>query len=196
MVILTSCGLKIKEKCGDLLKLVRNKKVLICSNGLNLSSKKDTLNTISLNIQDLVVRLDEDELNVDNVYKYIDYYDCIYIAGGNIKLLSEMLNHKEIYQSIHNFIKKGKILITEGMATLITTHNLDYIDHIIANFDEEDNIYKKLNYSLIKTLNLTKEKIIVHSNCLSKFFKGSCKFVEKQNRLTFTYLKDGDIIVL
>lgn len=196
MVIISSCGLQIKDKCGDLLKLVKNKKVFVCTNSLDREIKKNQfVDKAKENISDLVARLDDGELTVDNISKFINYYDCIYLAGGNVRLLGEMLNHKEIKEGLLKFINSGKIFITEGNASLIVIDDLSYINQITSSITEENMIYKNIDYSKIKTLSLTGEKIIVQVDNLN-FFRSACKLYEKQNRASLTYLFNGDIFVI
>ena len=196
MVILTSCGLQIKEKCGDLLKLVNKRKVFIMINAVDNSLKSQLTNSIENNIKDIASRVDCGELTAENISKYIDYYDCIYLAGGNIKKLSEMINHKEIKDGLLYFIDKGKTLITEDTSTLLAVDNLKYLNQITNSLDEEDKIYKDIDYSSLNNLALTKEKIIVHADKIKPHFQGACRLVERQNRLSIRFLKDGEILVL
>lgn len=196
MVIISSCGLQIKDKCGDLLKLVKNKKVFVCTNSLDREIKKNQfVDKAKENISDLVARLDDGELTVDNISKFINYYDCIYLAGGNVRLLGEMLNHKEIKEGLLKFINSGKIFITEGNASLIVIDDLSYINQITSSITEESMIYKNIDYSKIKTLSLTGEKIIVQVDNLN-FFRSACKLYEKQNRANLIYLFNGDFCVI
>lgn len=196
MVIISSCGFQLKDKCGDLLKLVKNKKLFVCTNAIDRDIKKSQyLDKTKENISQLVARLDYGEFTTDNIVKFANYYDCIYLAGGNVKLLSEMLNHKEINEALLKYINCGKLFITEGNASLILIDSLDYINQITLNVSEEHDIYKSIDYSKINTLALTSEKIIVHVDNLN-FFRSACKLYERKNRVSLKYLFDGEFIVL
>lgn len=196
MVIISSCGFQIKDKCGDLLKLVKNRKVFICTNALDREIKKNQfVENAKINISPLASRIDYGTLDVDNILKYVNYYDCIYMAGGNVKLLSETLNHKEVKQGLEKFINSGKLFITQGNAGLIVIKDLSYLDNITSSITEEDFNYPKLQYAKLNTLALTDKKIIVFPNNIN-YFKSACKFYEKKNRTALTYIDNGEFIVL
>ena len=197
MVILTSSGLKDKEKSGDLLKLVKNKKVFICNNAIERKLYREShFKVLKENIQDVVVRLDEGELNSENIQKYIEYYDCIYLAEGNLRILSDMLGNKVVKQSILNFINKGKLFMTEGLSTYIASDSLEYLNYIIKSLDQEDMIYNNINYEILNNLALTNKKFIVHADNLTKKFKGACRLAEKNMKLSLKFLNDGEFVVL
>lgn len=197
MVILTANGFQNKENCSDLLKIVKNKKVFICTNAIDRDIyKKKCYEKNFAFLNGLPSRLDGGDLTCENIYKYQDYYDCIFIAEGNIKKLGDSLNNKEVKEGLLKFVSRGKTLICEGLSSLIATQNLDYINAVLNCLDEENDFYKSLNYSSITTLGLTKEKIIVYPNILRGKFQGACKLAEKQNRISFRYLKDDEFIVL
>lgn len=135
-------------------------------------------------------------MSSDNIKNYITYYDCIYIADGSLRKLSETLTHQEVKDSLLSFINSGKIFITEGVSSLITVDNLDYVNFIVKSFDEENSIYPRINYSTLKTLKLTTEKIIVYSDKLPKYFQGACRIAENHYKLPLTYLYKGELMVL
>lgn len=197
MVILSANGFQNKEKCGELLKVVKNKKVLVCTNAIEREIyKKSYFEIVNKLLSDIVTEINIDDLNSDNVLTYITYYDCIYIADGNLKRLSEMLTHQEVEDGILSFINSGKIFITEGKSSLITVDNLEYVNFIVKSLDEENNIYPTINYSTLKTLKLTTEKIIVCADALPKHFQGACRITENHYKLSLTYLHEGELIVL
>lgn len=196
MVIVTANGYQDKEKCNELLKIIKNKKVFVCTNAIERDLlKKKHFEILKENVDGFPLRFDGGDLTSDIAYKWTDYYDCIYIAGGSLRNLSEMLDRKEIKDSLLKFVNRGKILITEGLASLIVCNNLDYVNDIVASLDEENDIYKSINYSSINTLNLTKEKIIVFFKKLPKHFQGACKVAEKLNRISLTILKENEFAV-
>ena len=196
MVILSSSGFQINDKCGELKKLVRNRKVFICNNAIERPLyKKKHFQNIQQNIGELVARVDEGELTVENAFKYTEYYDCIYLAEGNLRILSDTLKRKDIESALRNFINSGKTLITEGIAGHLLCADLDYLN-FIANTIDQPKIYDHINYAILTSLQLTKEKYIFHVNKLKKSLKGACKLAEKHYRTTINLLNDGEMVVL
>ena len=197
MVILSANGFQDKDKCGELLKIIKNKKVFVCTNAIERELyKKKIYQTAKDNIDEVPSRFDGGDLNLENVYRYLDYYDCIYLAGGSLNLLSDMLSVTEMKEALLKFINKGKIFITQGLSSLIAVENLEYLNFIVNCLSEENKLYPHFNYSSIKTLSLTKDKIVFCPSSLPKVFQGACKIAEKQNRISLTYLKDNEFIVL
>lgn len=196
MVILTANGFQNKENCSELKKLLKNKKVYICTNAINQSFyKNQAYNLIKENMGSTAIRIDGGDLNIDNAYRYCDYYDCIYITSGNLRLLSETICFSQVKESLLKFVNRGKLLLIEGNSSLIAVDNLDYINQILKSLTQDLNDYPSLNYSALKTLSLTNEKVVVDLNHLPKQFKGACKLAEKNLKTSFSYIKENEFII-
>ena len=197
MVILSSSGFQNKEKMCELKKTVKNKKVYVCTNAIEKQKDKDKVfDLIKENIQDTTAKVDQGELTTENINRYIEYYDCIYLAEGDLRRLNEMLSHKQIKEGLLKFIDNGRLFITEGLSGHIASDNLHYLNFILQSLDEEDKIYKFIDYSNLITLDLSKEKYLFHANKLVRKFQGACKLAEKNYRTSIIRIDDGDFVVL
>lgn len=197
MVIVSSNGFRNKDKISELVKTVKNKRVYICTNAIEKSSSKEKLfSLLKENIEDFTKTLEYGELTAENINKYVDFYDCIYMAEGSLQKISDMLSCNEIKEGLLKFIDSGKLFITEGTSGHIVTDNLEYLNFMIKAVDEENKIYKCLDYKSLNTLGITNEKYIFHINKLLRKFKGALKLAEKKYRISITEIADDDFVVV
>jgi hypothetical protein len=203
MVILSSCGLKVKEKCGDLLKVVQNKSVLCAV----IDKNEDDFIKICQNVEGCVKNISKICLNANNITEILNF-DCLYIMENNIHKLCKLFNNENVRKTILKFIELGLCVICEGESSLIFLNDLSYIDElcnrIVKSFSENSikQVMKKLCFvsddAVAKNngLGLSNEKLLFHVQHFDKEFLGICKLYEKAYNVNFTYLKDGDFIIV
>lgn len=129
------------------------------------------------------------DLNSDNIDKILDY-DIIYVLGGNVTYLIELVNKTNLKDILVKFLEKG-IYIGESAGSIILSDDIKYI------YDLKKGTKPKYDAILdsYKGLGLIDLYIYPHFQKVSDEMKKKTDEFEKETGIEITRLNDGDIII-
>lgn len=195
-IILTSNGFhnsskRSKEIDEMFKKVAKDKMVGIILNATKGGSNVQNIDDVKKNFEHIgannVNLLTLDNKNVGEIFKY----DAIYTMGGDPRILLDDFWDCNFKQYLMEFLEKG-IYIGESAGSMVLCDNLKWVWDIKKG--------TKLNYNILpKTfegLNLVKERIFPHWNCVDKTIKERTKAYEEKENIEITKLEDGQFILV
>ena len=192
-IFLTSCGLKDKEQSDKLFETLKpslkGKAALVIINatttGHNERAIEPTnarLTSAGASVKDLVLAQE----NLDE----IDHADVVYVVGGDLNPLLEIVNKIDVKDKIMGLLRRGGIYIGESAGSIITGKSAKWYYDIKKNTSDR---YKKVP-KLCSGLGLNDYKIFPHFDKASDEMRQIIDTYEKENSVTITRLSDGEFI--
>ena len=161
------------ESYNDIINVLQNKQVAIIPNAklinedrTNSSVAKKELN--KNNIKADIIDIDSNKLD-------LNYYDALYLSGGEPKNLMDSINNAHLFNDIKRFIDSGGIIIGQSAGAMIFCKN--YYDTTTKRLLIMNNGY---DYS--------KKMIVPHYNNLSSELK-------KQMNVDLFIINDNDRLI-
>ena len=186
-IVLTSCGFRNEEFKNKFYELIpkeelETKKLLYITTAVDgeKDGNKDWVTKEYKTILDLGIKESNiTEYKIGNEIN-IDYYDIIYMMGGNTIYLLDMVRKYNFGEVIKDFLNQGKIYIgsSAGSQILGSTINLNAI--------YEDNFVGMTDFTALGLIN---KEIVPHANKKEELIKNA-------NRDDLMLLYDGDGIIL
>lgn len=197
-IILTSSGFNnvnnfVSEKMKQLFReLAKGKKVMILANAApegtgNYNARanvKENFLEVGASQVDII------DLNAENLPLMLSY-DIVYGLGGDPTYLIELNTHPKFKETMVKFLKTG-IYIGESAGSMILCDDLKWA-YIIKKgtkpkYDVQLDTYRGLN--------LTDHKVFPHWNKLSQEIKTKTEVYEKEHKVKFLKLNDGEYCIV
>ncbi len=195
-VFLTSCGLKQKEESEKLYNYLKEgfkgKRAIIITNatltGHNeraIVPTKERFLSAGAATADIVV------LNKEN-YKSILNYDYVYVVGGDIAPLADLINSTDLRSEIIKFLENGGIYIGESAGAITMARSVKWhydVNRAIRSADKKE----PKSYD---GLNIVDVNIYPHFNTKPSSQIEVIKNYEDETGIKITPLNDGEWIEL
>ena len=199
MLILTSKSfqrLDDNEKITKLLTEASNgKNVLMISNAATKETNNFMARVIVKECFENIGALKVDVVDIDsyNIACILDY-DVIYVCGGDIRPLLNLIEKTDFKAYIEKFLKNGGTYIGNSSGSVIVGHDTKFLFKLKMGHS------KSPEYTAIpeftKGLGLVDINILPHANCFEIDFVKKCKDYERINGIKFRYLNDDEYILV
>lgn len=188
-IYLTAYGLDTRyqdymNSYEDIINVLKNKNVAIIPNAKLISQDRTNSSFVQEeltknSIKSKIIDLDKDVLN-------IEYYEALYLSGGEPKNLMDAIIKSKNYETINNFINNGGIIIGQSAGAMI--FNKQYLDTTTGNLLIMDNGFDYYNKIIVPHYdNLSKELLskipddILKINDNDKLYKLDTKIIQQNS---------------
>ena len=176
-------GLELDKRIEE---LSAGKRVLIVTNATSTGSNIKGVPIIKNNFQQIADMVDLIHLTEENI-KQIKKYDVLYITGGDMAPLGEIVTEK-IKDYLINFLSNGGIIIGESAGSIIFGEDFKWYYDIKKGTKPKYDV----KLSSYKGFGFIEENIYPHYNKASEQQKTKIEKYEEQTNTTITKMNDGE----
>jgi dipeptidase E len=180
-------GQRGKELDKIFAKISNGKKVLFVDNATKTGSNVKGVSNIVENFKKIGAGVDIITLTNDNLNSIFNY-DILYITGGDLSPLIELVNNSGFTSQSYKFLHGGGIIVGESAGSMIFSKDLKYIYEVKKGtkpkYDVELPTYKGIGFIDIN--------IYPHWNKESEEQKKKVLNYETETNIKITRMQDGE----
>ncbi len=190
-LILTSNGFIVRDnKCADYIsKICNGKKILIIDNATLTGSNQKGLEAVFNNFKDItndVTVLTLKESNIKQIYDY----DYIYICGGDLMPLLDLVHQLDLSSHFSKYLRNGGVIVGESAGAIIFAFDVRYYYDIKRGTKDKYNIILK-NYNGVGFIDIN---IFPHWDKQIDKIKQKVQNYSREHNIKIMPIEDGEYI--